>query len=296
MTPTHKPTRKPTRDIDIGKAALYAIIINGLQIAMLVVFVVYVLLDAPQGERSLDRIQVLAVVCAAMAAWGAAIDIRQGMLARRRARAMVDLEQTNTQMDALNHTLRAQRHDFLNHLQVVYSLMEMREYNEATNYLEKVYGEIRALSSVLRTGSAAVNALLQVKAAACQDMGIALEMDIQSRLEGLSMPSWELCRVLSNLLDNAMEAAKAAPQPRVVLTIGEHLRGFLLSVRNNGPAIPPEMRDRLFEPGVSTKGEGRGMGLAIVRQTLEDHGGEIDFTSDGARTVFQVKVPKAPGM
>lgn len=290
------PTRKPTRDIDIGKAALYAIIINALQIAMLAVFVIYVLLDAPHGEGSLSRIQILAVVCAAMAAWGATIDIRQGMLARRRARALVSLEETNSQMDALNHILRAQRHDFLGHLQVVYSLMEMKEYAEAMDYLEKVYGEIRAVSTVLRTGSAAVNALLQVKAAACEEMGIALEMNIQTSLEGLGMPSWEFCRVLSNLLDNAMEAAKAAAQPRVGLAMAEHLRGFLLSVRNNGLAIPERLGERVFDPGVSTKGEGRGMGLAIVAQTLADHGGQISFTSGEAETVFQVTVPKTAGI
>ena len=218
------------------------------------------------------------------------------MLARRRARALVSLEETNSQMDALNHILRAQRHDFLGHLQVVYSLMEMKEYAEAMDYLEKVYGEIRAVSTVLRTGSAAVNALLQVKAAACEEMGIALEMNIQTSLEGLGMPSWEFCRVLSNLLDNAMEAAKAAAQPRVGLAMAEHLRGFLLSVRNNGLAIPERLGERVFDPGVSTKGEGRGMGLAIVAQTLADHGGQISFTSGEAETVFQVTVPKTAGI
>jgi sensor histidine kinase regulating citrate/malate metabolism len=177
-------------------------------------------------------------------------------------------------------------------LQVVYSLMEMREYPEATDYLEKVYQEIRAVSSVLRTKSAAVNALLQVKAAACQEAGIALELNIQSGLEGLAMPRWEFCRILGNLLDNAMEAAQAAQVPRIGLDIAENLRGFLLSVRNNGPAIPQEMGERIFEPGVSSKGEGRGMGLSIVRQTLEDYGGQIEYTSDEEETAFQVTVPK----
>lgn len=292
MTLTRKPARKPTRNIDIAKASVYAIIINALQIGVLAIFVVYMLLIVPLGEVSLSRIQILAVICALTATWGAVIDIRQGMLARRQARAMMDLEQTNTQMDALNHTLRAQRHDFLNHLQVVYSLMEMHEYDEATDYLEKVYQEIRAVSSVMRTQSAAVNALLQVKAAACQEAGIALELSIQSSLEELAMPRWELCRVLGNLLDNAMEACQAAQAPLIRLEITENLRGFLMSVRNNGPAIPPEMGERIFEPGVSSKGEGRGLGLSIVRQTLEDYGGQIDFFSNEEETVFRVTLPK----
>ena len=76
------------------------------------------------------------------------------------------------------------------------------------------------------------------------------------------------------------------------LEITENLRGFLLSVRNNGKAIPQEMGERIFEPGISSKGEGRGMGLSIVRQTLEDYGGQIEYASDEEETVFRVTVPK----
>ena len=68
-------------------------------------------------------------------------------------------------------------------MQVVYSLLEMQEYGEATAYLERVYDAHRSVSSVLRTKMTAFNALLQVKSAACEERGITLEMDIRSTLE-----------------------------------------------------------------------------------------------------------------
>ena len=285
--------RKPTKQIDVSKASLYAIIVNIAEITVLMGFVVYIMLTGvtPQNRQF---IQGIAVIGGLMASWGAYLDIREALMARRRQLLISDLEQSNTQMDDLNHTLRAQRHDFLNHLQVVYSLMEMNEYTEATDYLETVYGEIRAVSSFLSTRSTAVNALLKVKAGACAQEHIDLQMDIKSPLAGLPMPAWELCRVLGNLIDNAMDAAKQADTPHIRLTIAEDIRAFIFSIQNNGPAIPAELLDSIFAEGVSTKGENRGMGLSIVKHTLEPYGGTAGCKSDESGTAFTVTLPKLP--
>ncbi len=279
------------RQVNVQKAALYAVVVNAMEIAFSASFALYVLLVDVRLENP-RTLQLLAVFGALAASWGALLDIREALRTRRRAQQMEDLETSNTQMDALNKTLRAQRHDFLNHLQVVYSLLEMREYDDATDYLQKVYGEIQSVQTVLKTRSTAVNALLQVKLAAARERGVALRLDIRSPLDGLTLPGWELCRVLSNLLDNAMDAVSAAPQPSVSLEIGEDLRQFTFAVSNNGPDIDPALLSSLFEAGVSTKGEGRGMGLSIVRQTLREHSGDIRVESAGGRTTFTATVPK----
>ncbi|NCB05323.1 MAG: GHKL domain-containing protein, partial [Clostridia bacterium] len=263
---------KPRRQLNIQKAANTAIVVNMMEITVLACFMLYLAVtDLSPGNKLM--VQALAFVGALMASWGALLDIREALQTRRRAQKIEDLTVSNSQMEQLNNTLRMQRHDFLNHLQVVYSLLEMQEYVEATDYLEKVYGDIRAVSTVLRTRSTAVNALLKVKAGAFEERRIPLEMDIRSSLEGLSMPSWELCRVLSNLLDNAMDAVKNESAPKVAIRITENLRQFVFRVENNGPAIPGPMIQHIFEPGVTTKSEGHGMGLYIIRQTLTPYGG-----------------------
>lgn len=284
-------SRKPTREIDVGKASLYAVIVNVSEIVVLAGFVLYVLLTNI-SEKNVYAIEGLAILGSLMACWGAFLDIREALITRRRLRVIEELEETNTQMDTLNHTLRAQRHDFLNHLQVVYSLMEMTEYGEATDYLEKVYGEIRSVSSFLCTRSTAVNALLRVKSGACAERGVELSLNIKSPLEGLTIPTWELCRVLANIIDNALDALRGVAQPRITLTIAEDLRAHLFTIANNGEPIPEDMLESIFEAGVSSKGEGRGMGLSIVRQTLESHGASIAVKSDEAETAFTITVPK----
>lgn len=280
---------KPNRDPDVNKATAYAIVVNGIQIAALFAFVFYVLMAGPQtNNRSLLFIVILGAV---MAAWGATIDIQDALRTRRRERTINELQITNSQMDELNLKLRAQRHDFLNHLQVVYSLLEMAEYDEATNYLERVYDEIRSVSQVLRTKMTAFNALLQVKSAVCEERGIALEMDIRSTLEGVPVPPWEMCCIIGNLMDNAMDAAQG-PNGRIRLTVIEELRGFTFTIENNGVPVPASLRERIFEPGVSTKGEGHGMGLSIVRRTLKEFGGAITLDADDSRTAFVVTIPR----
>lgn len=230
------------------------------------------------------------------------------------------LAETLESSDKLNRLLRVQRHDFLNHLQVVYGLMEMDEFSEAKSYIERVYDDIQEVSRVLRTANAAVNALLAAKSASAAKRGILMKMEISSRLDALPMPSWELCRILGNLLDNAMDAlsdeerrgAGITPDPsgevsgntekkssRIIqLDIREDIRTYLLRVSDNGHGIPEQDLERIFRPGYSTRskrdGHGEGMGLAIVSELLAQFGGSIDVASVPGRTSFSCMLPKVP--
>ncbi len=280
--------KKPNRNPDVNKASTYAIVVNAIQIAALVVFVLYLLLHSGYSDTTL---LLIVVVMALMAIWGASIDIQEALRTRRRVRTIHELKTTNDQMDALNLQLRAQRHDFLNHIQVVYSLLEMGEGEEAADYLERIYSQLRTVSKVMRTKVTAFNALLQVKNAACEERGIHLELDIRTALEGLPVPPWEICCIIGNLMDNAMDALSGVKDGWIRLEVRETLRQFTFMITNNGPSVPESLRKAIFEPGVSTKGEGRGMGLSIVEKTLAEFGGKIEL-QPGADTCFLVTIPR----
>ena len=74
-----------------------------------------------------------------------------------------DLMESFRNLEQLNSTLRAQRHDYLNHLQVVYGMMELEEYEELQQYLEPVYKDMMKTGKALRTSKPAINALLKAK-------------------------------------------------------------------------------------------------------------------------------------
>ena len=127
--------------------------------------------------------------------------------------------------------------------------------------------------------------------------GAELKLSIAAKWDDPLMPAWEICRVLANLIDNALDAATGAElpageKPTVELVLGEDLRSWFFSVRNNGPAIPEKARVKFFEPGFSTKKTGQGMGLFIVNQTVTEMGGRITVESHDGDTVFSGFVPR----
>lgn len=284
---------KRAHHASVEKASVFSIVINAIELAMMAVVLGYVLFTDPAQRNPLlaDFFISLAVLVTGA---GAAFDIRDALYTRRLLKQVDDMDDTIGDMADLNNTLRAQRHDFLNHLQVVYSLMEMEEYGEANAYIEKVYGSITSVSRALKTANPAVNALLQVKLAACEKAGVKAETNITSAWRDLPLPGWEMCKVLSNLIDNAIDALQEVEDRRLTLTLTEDLHAFRFTVANNGPMIPVRSQQTIFLPGVSTKnaGPGHGMGLYIVRKTLQEHGGDIELVSDAEHTAFSGWVPK----
>ncbi|HEV8066647.1 MAG TPA: ATP-binding protein [Planctomycetaceae bacterium] len=101
----------------------------------------------------------------------------------------------------------------------------------------------------------------------------------------------QLHQVLLNLLLNAFDAI--GRDGKVTIRIAEDAQGYaVLTVADSGPGIPQAVRDRVFEPFVSTKESGTGLGLTICRRIVEDHGGRIDATDGrGGGAIFTVKLP-----
>lgn len=97
----------------------------------------------------------------------------------------------------------------------------------------------------------------------------------------------QLAGVLFNLLGNAIEAAGPGGRVEVRLGRGERL---WLEVSDTGPGPPPEIADRLFEPFVTGKPEGVGLGLAMVRQVVEAHGGQVSWSRREGRTCFRCEL------
>ena len=277
----------------VKKAARFAIWINVLQMLAIAGVLAYVLITA----REQDRYVEIGVLAAAflIVSWGAVLDIREAFIASRVADQAQMLEEAYGQLEALNGTLRKQRHDFMNHLQVVFSLMELGDSAEAMRYVESVYGDIKKTGSVLKTAIPAVNALIAAKRQDCAEHGIRLDLEIGSGWGDLPVPGWEMCRVLGNLIDNARDALLSSDDDRpkrIALSFGETPASYTFSVTNNGPAIPRSQLADIFRMGFTTKSDGHGSGLAIVSEILSSAGGRIEVTSGEASTCFYGEIPR----
>ena len=123
----------------------------------------------------------------------------------------------------------------------------------------------------------------------------SLVADVATDLPAVLGVGAELNQIWANLVDNALDAVGHGG--RVAVSARREGSRIMVEVTDDGPGIPAELRERIFEPFFSTKdvGQGVGLGLDIVRRTLERHDGEIELESRPGHTVFRVRLP-AEGM
>lgn len=101
-----------------------------------------------------------------------------------------------------------------------------------------------------------------------------------------------LLRVFNNLIKNAIQALTPGKKGSIqsqIRTFSDHVQ---ITVQDNGVGIPEEMRDKIFVPNFTTKSTGAGLGLAMVRQIIESHQGEISYESKPGQTIFKIILPR----
>ena len=99
-----------------------------------------------------------------------------------------------------------------------------------------------------------------------------------------------LRRAFANLLRNASEAMQG--RGTIDVTVTGDGSGLAVTIADHGPGIPPELRQRVFEPYFTTKDDGTGLGLALVRVTLEAHRGTISVAeTPGGGATFAIVFP-----
>ena len=130
----------------------------------------------------------------------------------------------------------------------------------------------------------AVAALLVGKTSRAAELGIQLQLDSKSVLSGEEhiLPSGVLIHILGNLIENATESLNRSTrkQKEIHVSILENAEGLFLCVEDTGPGILPELLPYIFEPGVSTKGEGRGVGLSQIKDITDLYHGHIRVESE----------------
>jgi len=120
---------------------------------------------------------------------------------------------------------------------------------------------------------------------------IHLETTVQAGLPRIKADATQLEMALLNLVNNALDAM---PEGGVLAIRGTaDARTVRLEVSDNGPGLPPQVRDHLFDPWVTTKppGQGSGLGLAIVREVVRMHGGSISARNQSRGAVFLIELP-----
>ncbi len=203
----------------------------------------------------------------------------------------------------LTDTLRSQTHEHGNRLHTVLALLELDRVPEARALLTESVEHRQPLADRLVGGAAdaAVAALLLGKLDEAGERAVALHIDVPDAAPPLPVPAADAVTVLGNLVDNALDAAAAGPEPRWVrvriaaVPAATGAEEVAVAVSDSGGGFDHELPDP-FAFGATTKPEGaagpRGVGLALVRDIVAAHHGRLDVSAHP--TTVTVHLPGAP--
>ena len=197
-------------------------------------------------------------------------------------------EQHNAEILKIYSDMREWRHDYTNHMQVVVGLIEKAETNEAVNYIKNIDEKIKTVSSMVSTGNYIVDAIVSAKLALASSFNINFEYNI-SLSGNLLVTDEDLCAVLSNLLDNAIEACRK-------LKDGLYIELEIVIIKNqlhirikNSTNGEYKKEDGKFK--TTKKGSLHGIGIKHVESIVEEYGGIYNIEANAHSFTTQISIP-----
>ncbi len=174
----------------------------------------------------------------------------------------------------------------------------LREINRLDRVVRGALSLARTPSSTLQTCSvhASVEEALDVLRPQLEGRNIAIESDMRASRDTVLGDSERLKGVFLNLLLNSADAMPGGGMIRISTDVSDS--AIRIRVMDEGPGVPPDLKDKIFEPFFSTKKEGTGFGLALALQTVEEQGGTLKLLEGetvGGGAVFVVELPLASG-
>ena len=205
-----------------------------------------------------------------------------------------DFEGTKFLVDSM----RANNHDFTNKLHVILGLIQIGEYDKAVSYIQNIsIIQRETISKVMNTiENPSFAALIVGKIARASECNVKFILNEGSCLKNshITLPSEALVTITGNLIDNALDSMNMdSTKKDKELSLGVYSRPneLLIIVKDTGTGIEEELKDKIFEKGFSTKGEGRGIGLYHTKQLITSLGGRISVESEvGIGSCFMVNL------
>jgi two-component system, CitB family, sensor kinase len=194
-------------------------------------------------------------------------------------------------VQVMSTALRAQRHEFANRLHLLNGLLHTGHLEEGLQYLDELLGAGplgSAVPGVDSIGDTHLQAFLAAKAAAAREAGVTLMIGDNTWVSGRLELLVDVTTVVGNLIDNAIDAARAGEHidKKVEIELLQEGSTLHVTVADSGDGVPPDFVDQIFIEGTTTKPDsgipgGRGIGLALARQISRHLGGDLRLSSAG---------------
>lgn len=191
-----------------------------------------------------------------------------------------------------NRDMRVFRHDFKNNLISVRALIGDGQYNEAEKYIDELYGRLDATKNAFSTGNHLADAILAEKNSAAVSQ--KTEIDFDGIIPSDGIDNIDLCTILANALDNALEASKSIENATINVRAAVNSAVFMLTVSN--PTLQPvEIKNNRVK---TTKADSvnHGLGIGSIKNAAKKYSGEVNLKyEDGHFTVEVMMIMRKGG-
>lgn len=194
------------------------------------------------------------------------------------------------EVENMYRQMRGWRHDYRNHIQVMKILTGKGDLPALASYLDQLDRDLTRVEPVVKTGNSMADAILNSKISLAKSKGIPVRAEANIPV-AIATPPADLCIVLGNLFDNAIEASLELPEDQRMIRLYMEMKGqqLYISFTNFTGRGKQAKEGERFR---STKGEGHGFGLLRIDGIIQRHGGYLSRNSEEGAFSTEILLPQ----
>lgn len=217
--------------------------------------------------------------------------MRQKKLDKRMENYQREIIDTHYQeVETMYNKMRGWRHDYRNHIQTMKVLAEQGDIEAIKDYLNKLDEDLSTVDTIIKTGNTKADAILNSKISLAKSKDITVKVDAQVPVK-LKMSELDLCVILGNLFDNAIEASLPLPKEQRLIRVYIVMKNTQLYISfTNFTASKKQIKEsNLFK---TTKGEGHGYGLIRIDSIIKKLDGYLSRNSEDGAFTTEILIPQ----
>ena len=195
-----------------------------------------------------------------------------------------------TEVENMYRQMRGWRHDYRSHIQTMKVYAARGDLEAISQYLDMLDTDLQTVDTVIKTGNKMTDAILNSKISLAKDKNITVIADAHIPVE-LTTPELDLCAVLGNLFDNAIEASLALPEEQRIIRVYMDMKEtqlYICFTNFTGTKKQKKVNGRFF----TTKGAGHGLGLLRIDDIVKRHDGYVNRNSEDGAFTTEILLPQ----
>lgn len=194
------------------------------------------------------------------------------------------------EVENMYRQIRGWRHDYRNHIQMMKVLAANGDMDALKAYLDELDTDLNTVDTVVKTGNPMADAILNSKISLARSRNIPTQVDAHIPVK-LKMSELDLCCIIGNLFDNAMEASMALPEEKRMIRVYMDMKGTQLYISFTNFTAAKKL-SKVGKGFKTSKGEGHGFGLVRIDDIASRYDGYLSRNSEDGAFTTEILIPQ----